>query len=300
MGSNNGERIDTELQEVRNNWLLMVCVTAIILIGRLATWYKYIWKPGLRVIPYRRLDFEKYAMVAGATWLGTSICFAVEETLLFSKNLQWFHRWHFATTVVPICAMLCIFGIWIWKHLDMLLQREASIYTNNLKGIQNEMETKQDQANTKINLLRQELIGHQLTTKDDIQQLQRMILDLETLQRNFGGNTTDHFYEIQGMVLERMERIENMMRPLLPTTQRVQLVLHADNESPMPSSESTGSESSTAQIIATQHQMARLRRELEEAVLEDDEERKVALANMIEQLEIEVDQEREARRAAAR
>lgn len=93
VGASKGERANMDLQEVRTNGLLVVCFTAIILIGCLAMRFKYLCKPGLKVAPYRRLlGFEKYAMVAGATWLGTAICFAVEETLLFSHNLQWFTR----------------------------------------------------------------------------------------------------------------------------------------------------------------------------------------------------------------
>ena len=298
IGVSNGERVGMDIQEVRMNWLVMVCFTAIILIGCLASWYKFIWKPGLKVIPYRRLlDFEKYAMVAGATWLGTSICFAVEETLLFSQNLQWFHRWHFATTVGPICVMLGICSMWIWKHIEMLLKREASINNSTVRGIQNEMEAKQDEVIKTINSLRQELTSHRQSTTDSFQFLQRTIFDLETLQRNHAGNWQEDFYDIRGVVLERTERIENMMVPLLPTTRREQVILHAADESPVNSGESTGSESSTQQIIATQHQLAELHRELEEARELDDEQRQVDIANMIEQLEIEVDQEREQRRA---
>ena len=64
--------------------------------------------------------------------------------------------------------------------------------------------------------------------------------------------------------------------------------------------DSTGSESSTEQIIQTQHQYAALRRELEEAMQGDDVERQTDLANMLEQLEIEVEAAREQRRAANR
>lgn len=68
--------VNMDKQEVRTNWLLVVCFTAIVLIGCLAMWIKYRWKPGLKVAPYRTLlGFEKYAMVAGAVY------FAVEETL---------------------------------------------------------------------------------------------------------------------------------------------------------------------------------------------------------------------------
>ena len=177
MGVSNGERMKMDIEEVRMNWLAMVCFTAIILIGCFSMWYKFIWKPGLKVIPYRRLlDFEKYAMVAGATWLGTSFCFAVEETLLFSQNLQWFHRWHFATTVGPICAMLGVCSMWIWKHLEMLLKREASISNSTVRGIQNEMEAKQDEVIKAINSLRQELTSHRQDTTDSLQYLQKTIL----------------------------------------------------------------------------------------------------------------------------
>ena len=159
------------------------------------------------------------------------------------------------------------------------------------------MEAKQDEVIKTINSLRQELTSHRQSTTDSFQFLQRTIFDLETLQRNHAGNWQEDFYDIRGVVLERTERIENMMVPLLPTTRREQVILHAADESPVNSGESTGSESSTQQIIATQHQLAELHRELEEARELDDEQRQIDIANMIEQLEIEVDQEREQRRA---
>lgn len=46
--------------------------------------------------------------------------------------------------------------------------------------------------------------------------------------------------------------------------------------------------------------MAGLRQGLEEAIDEHDDQRQTDIANMIEQLEIEVDKERERRRAVAR
>ena len=301
MGVSNAERVNVDLQEVRVNWLLMVCMTAIILIAILAVWYKYIWKPGLKIIPHRRLlEFEKYTMVAGATWLGTLICFAVEETLLFSQNLQWFHRWHFATTVGPICAVLVVCSMWVWKHLEMLLKREASISNSTVKGIQNEMEAKQDEVIKTINALRQELTSQRRAAHDDIQYLQRTVFGLETLQRNYGGQVQESFYEIRNLILDRTEQIESMMIPLLPRTRREQVVLHAEDESPITSGESTGNESSTDQIVATQNQMADLRRPLAEAVDTNDDDRQRDIANMIEQLEIEVEQQRQMRRMAAR
>lgn len=66
----------------------------------------------------------------------------------------------------------------------------------------------------------------------------------------------------------------------------------------MPTGASTRSESSTAQITATL--MAGLRRELEEAIDEHDDQRQTDIANMIEQGEIEVDKERERGEAVAR
>ena len=297
MGGVRGERMDIALQEVRNNWLLMVCFTAIILIGVLGMWYKFVWKPGLKVIPYRRLmEFEKYALVAGATWLGTCMCFAVEETLLFSQNLQWFHRWHFATTVIPICAMLCVCGVWIWKHVEMILQREASINNSTMRGVMNEIEQKHDELTRTINLLRQEMTNHRSSTLDDVHQMQMTVLHLETRLQRHQEDLMITNHEMRAMILGRTEEIQNMMRPLLPTVRREQVVLHAEDESPVRSAESTGSESSTAQIIATQHQYAGLRRELEEALEGDDVERQTDLANMLEQLEMEVDAARERRR----
>lgn len=49
VGASKGERVNMELQEVRTNWLSVVCFTAIILIGCLAMWFKYLWKRGLKV-----------------------------------------------------------------------------------------------------------------------------------------------------------------------------------------------------------------------------------------------------------
>lgn len=71
-----------------------------------------------------------------------------------------------------------------------------------------------------INLLRQEMTGHRQSATGDLQYLQRTIFDLETLQRNYMGacNARASFYEIRGLALERTERLENMMAPLLPTT----------------------------------------------------------------------------------
>ena len=97
------------------------------------------------------------------------------------------HMWYFATTVGPICAMLGVCSTWIWKHLAMLLKREASISNSTVKGVQNEMEAKQDEVIKTINLLRQEMTGHRQSATGDFQYLQRTIFDLETLQRNYGG-----------------------------------------------------------------------------------------------------------------
>ncbi len=300
MGEVRGEKMDIALQDVRSNWVMMVCFTAIILIASLGAWYKFIWKPGLKIIPYRRLmEFEKYAMVAGATWLGTSVCFAVEETLLFS-NLQWFHRWHFATTVIPICAMLGVCGLWIWKHVEMILLREACINNSTMRGIVNEIEQKHDQLHKTMNNFRQEVTLHRQSVTDTIHQMQLTLHQLELHLRDHEGQMMMVSHEIRAMTMARTEEIQDMMRPLLPTTRREQVVLHAEDETPVHSEESTGSWSSTRQIIARQHQIAGLRRELEEALEGDDVERQTDLANMLDQLEMEVDAEREQRRAMNR
>ena len=122
------------------------------------------------------------------------------------------------------------------------------------------------------------------------------VMHLETRLQRHQEDLMITNHDMRAMILGRTEEIQNMMRPLLPTVRREQVVLHAEDESPVRSAESTGSESSTAQIIATQHQYAGLRRELEEALEGDDVERQTDLANMLEQLEMEVDAARERRR----
>ena len=129
--------------------------------------------------------------------------------------------------------------------------------------------------------------------------MQLTIIQLETRLREHQDHLMVTNHEMRALILGRTEEIQNMMLPLLPTTRREQVILHAENESPAHSVDSTGSESSTEQIIATQHQYAGLRRELEEAMEGDDVERQTDLANMLEQIEIEVEAARNRRRQQA-